>query len=48
MLVERDALRRLAQQPGKPGFADLDRQSAQILAVKLGQVEGREAGPSLS
>jgi hypothetical protein len=31
-------LRRLAQQLGKPGFADLDRQPAQILAVKLNHV----------
>ena len=35
MLVECDTSRRLAQQLGNPGFAHLDRQPAQILAIKL-------------
>jgi hypothetical protein len=35
ILDERNALRPLAQEPGKPGFADLDRQPTQIVAVKL-------------
>jgi hypothetical protein len=35
VLVECDTSRRLAQQLGKPGFAHLDRDPAEILAVKL-------------
>jgi hypothetical protein len=44
VLVERDAVVRLAQQSGKPSFADLDRQPAQIFTIKLQQVEGAENG----
>jgi hypothetical protein len=44
VLVEGDTGRRLVKQLGKSGFAQLDRQPAQIPTVDLEQVEGAQHG----
>jgi hypothetical protein len=44
MRVDRDARMWPSQELGKPGFAHLDRQPAQVLTVELQQIEGAEHG----